>query len=210
MSSYDSNKSGYLHPQYQQQQQQQQQQPPYPTTPAPAQQPQNYFPPIPEQQPVYSSSPTQPFYSSSPTSPRGGMAMMPQPQVGHRRTSSSSSYNSQQPTQFHPHSIPIPIRQPVPQNFQHAASYPPPVTYAQQQPVYARSMSQQSNPYAYADGEGKYEGHHYYGELDPETEREYKRRYAKDKEFERRPTLGGSLLSMVGKVGRAFGSSERR
>ncbi|EOA84496.1 hypothetical protein ACJQWK_07240 [Exserohilum turcicum] len=51
-------------------------------------------------------------------------------------------------------------------------------------------------------GDGQHES--YYGVLDPETEREYKRRCARDKAFERRPTLGHSLLSVVDKVGRAF------
>ncbi|KNG46343.1 hypothetical protein TW65_86980 [Stemphylium lycopersici] len=205
MSSYDSNKSGHLAPQYQQQ-------PPYPTTPAPPSQSQNYFPPIPEQQ-------QQPVYSSSPNQPTSPYATMPEPNIGRRRTSSSSSYNPQlqpqPPTQSMP--MPMPIRQPDPHQYQHpAASYPPPVSYAQQAPVYARSTSQQSHysqhgRHAYADGEDKYEGRHHHhghqhGGLDLETEREYKRRYAKEKEFERRPTLGGSLLSMVDKVGKAFGS----
>ena len=205
MSSYDSNRSGHLHPQYQQQQ------PPYPTTPGGPSQPQTYFPPIPEQQPVYSTSPThqpsystsQPFYSTSPTSPRG---YIPQASSTHRRTSSTSSYNSQRPTHLQqpsmPMTIPIPSRQPHEQyQHQYAASYPPPT----QQHGYA---PQQPQAHGYEDGEDRYEDHaHHYGGLDPKTEREYKRRYAKDKASERRPTLGGSLLSVVGKVGRAF---ERR
>jgi len=224
MSSYDSARSGYQpHAQYSQQQ------PPYPTTPgAPQpQQPTNYFPPIPEQQPIYSSSPTSPYNSGAMT--------MPQPHMPtHRRTSSSSSYNSQRPTHLqHTPSQAIPIRQPDPHSYQYQqpthlapTSYPPPVAYAPQAaPIYARSSSQQShyshhsthahNAHAYADGEDKYEDEHHrhhdqhYGELDPETEREYKRRYAREKEVERRPTLGGSVLSMIGKVGGLLGSDRR-
>jgi hypothetical protein len=45
--------------------------------------------------------------------------------------------------------------------------------------------------------------------LDSETEREYKKRYARERELERRPTLGGSLLSMVGKVGGLLGGDRR-
>jgi hypothetical protein len=41
-----------------------------------------------------------------------------------------------------------------------------------------------------------------YGVLDEETLRQYEKRYAKDRELEKRPTLGGSLMSMV----RALGS----
>jgi hypothetical protein len=209
MSSYGSNKSGYLHPQYQQQQQQPE--PPYPTTPGagpPSQQP-NYFPPIPEQQAMY---------STSPTSPRG--IKIPQAASSrNRRTSSSSSYNSQRPSQIypgthiHPGAMPIPIRQPQYQYQQTPSSYPP---QHQQQPLYAHSpssqQSQHSSPYSehhHHQHEQDHEQQYYYA-LDPETERSYERRYARDKAFERRPTLGGSLLSMVGKVGRAFGGTDRR
>src|SRR5207253_951624 len=100
--------------------------------------------------------------------------------------------------------MPMLKRQPELQQYQNPASYPPPVTYAQQAPVYARSTSQQSHyshhsehihdPHAYADGEDKYDGHHHhhhhhdehYGGIDPETLAEYKRRYAKDQKLERR------------------------
>jgi len=232
MASYDSNRPGYQHSQYPPAppppQQQQQQQPPYPTTPAPPSQPHNYFPPIPEQQPLYSSSPSQPIYSSSPQS---AQLTMPEPQIGHRRSSSSSSYNSQGPTRLQPQPASMPIRQPDVQQYQYQTSHPPPVAYAQQAPVYARSSSQQSHyshhsehahdPHAYADGEDKYDGHHHhhhhhhhqhhhqdddYGRPDAETVAEYKRRYAKEQQFERRPTLGGSLYSAIGKVGKLLGS----
>lgn len=212
MASYDSNQSGYSRPHHQQQQQ-----PPYPTTPQPPTQPQTYFPPIPEQQPVYSTSPTAPFYSSSPPQPQANhsrtystSSSSPQePASGRRRTSSTSSYTSQRPAQQ-----PIPI--PNPQQYQHQyqphASYPPPVTYAQQAPTYTRTPSHHSdhahNPHAYADGEDKYEQD--YGRLDEETERQYRKRCARERALERRPTLGDSLLSVVGRVGRAFGGSERR
>ncbi|EFQ89400.1 hypothetical protein PTT_14334 [Pyrenophora teres f. teres 0-1] len=230
MATYDSNRPGYQHSQYPSAPQQQ---PPYPTSPAPQSQ-HNYFPPIPEQQPVYSSSPSQPMYSSSPQSTQ---VMMPQPQTSHHhRSSSSSSYNSQRPThvQSQPQPISIPIRQPDAQQYQYPTSYPPPVTYAQQAPVYARSSSQQSHyshhsehahdPHAYADGEDKYEGHHHHhhhhhhghhhddhygGGLDEETVAEYKRRYAKDQKLEKRPTLGDSLYSAIGKVGKMLGSERR-
>jgi hypothetical protein len=41
--------------------------------------------------------------------------------------------------------------------------------------------------------------------LDEETLRSYEKRYAKDRELEKRPTLGGSVLSVF----RALGSSKR-
>lgn len=207
MSSFDSNKSGYLHPHYQQQ-------PPYPTTPAPMSQPQ--------QPPFYPSQPSQ----QQPTSQPSGTAMMaPQP-----RDRRSSSFSRQRPDNLQ--SMAIPIRQPNPTDYFQASrtppsSYPPPPpVYAQPMPVYARSASHSSHhshhsqhmhdPHAFADGEDKYE-HRYggpdYAVIDEETEREYERRYARekraDRDLESRPTLGGSLMSMVGKVGRAF-SSERR
>jgi hypothetical protein len=40
-----------------------------------------------------------------------------------------------------------------------------------------------------------------YGVLDDETLRQYEKRYAKDRKLERRPTLGGSLMSMVKALG---------
>jgi hypothetical protein len=36
-----------------------------------------------------------------------------------------------------------------------------------------------------------------YGVLDEETLREYEKRYAKDRQLEKRPTLGGSLISAM-------------
>lgn len=54
------------------------------------------------------------------------------------------------------------------------------------------------DPHAYADGEDKYEQ---YGVLDEDTLRQYEKRYAKDRELEKRPTLGGSLMSMVKALG---------
>ncbi|RMZ69569.1 hypothetical protein GMOD_00006399 [Pyrenophora seminiperda CCB06] len=220
MASYDSNRPSYQYSHYpsaqpppQQPQQQQQQQP------------HSYFPPIPEQRPVYSSSSSQPIYSS-PAQPT--QVMMPQPQTGHRPSSSSSLDNSQQSTQLQSQPRSIPIRQPDAQQYQYSTSYPPPVTYAQQAPVYARSSSQQSHyshhsehahdPHAYADGEDKYDDdyhhhhHHHdahYGGLDAETLAEYKRRYAKDQKLERRPTLGDSVYSAIGKVGKLLGSERR-
>lgn len=86
--------------------------------------------------------------------------------------------------------------------------------YAQQQPVFARSSSHQSHhnndPHAYADGEDKYDGGTF-GPLDEETEREYERRYAREKAMarERRPTLGDSVMGLVSKVGRVLGSERR-
>ncbi|CAO2653910.1 Nn.00g106430.m01.CDS01 [Neocucurbitaria sp. VM-36] len=224
MSSYDSNRSGYLHSQYQQQA------PPYPTTPAPTSQPQQqqqFYPP-PQQQPLYSSSPTsQPYYSSSLTSQPGAMTMIPPGPRKRRSSSSASSSNNNNPArtsgQLQP--IPIPIRQPNPSDYTRTppSSWPgpqPPV-YAQPMPVYARSASHQSHhshhsthmhdPHAYGDGEDKFENQ--YGPIDEETEREYERRYAREKkaqrELESRPTLGGSLMSMMGKLGRTFGSERR-
>ncbi|EDU41603.1 hypothetical protein PtrSN002B_007523 [Pyrenophora tritici-repentis] len=223
MATYDSNRQGYQHSQYYPPASQQQ--PPYPISPAPQSQPHNYFPPIQEQQPVYSSSPSQPLYSSSPQSTH---IMMPQPQISHhRRSSSSSSYNSQRQTHMQPQPTSMPVRQPDTQQYQYPTSYPPPVTYAQQAPVYARPSSQHSHyshhsehaydPHAYADGEDKYEGHHYhhyghrhddhYGSgLGEDTVGEYKRRYAKNQKLEKRPTLGDSLYKTIGKVGKILGS----
>lgn len=126
----------------------------------------------------------------------------------------------------------IPIRQPNPSDYYQTNRTPPssypsqPPVYAQPMPVYARTASHASHhshhsqhihdPHAYADGEDKYEGRYdgpNYGPIDEQTEREYERRYARekraDRDLESRPTLGGSLMSMMGKVGRAF-SSERR
>jgi len=56
------------------------------------------------------------------------------------------------------------------------------------------------DPHAYADGEDKHEEHGH-GGLDEETLRSYERRYAKDRKLEKRPTLGGSLMSVVRALG---------
>lgn len=96
-------------------------------------------------------------------------------------------------------------------------------------PVYARSASQggaASHHSRYSvdgDDRDKYEGPTYLagggpggvvGPIDEQTEREYERRYAREKRelraLESRPTLGGSLMSFMGKLGRTFGGSERR
>lgn len=69
------------------------------------------------------------------------------------------------------------------------------------------------DPHAYADGEDKYEAQgqgqgqsQTWGPLDEDTEREYEARYRRERVAERRPTLGGSVMSMVGKLGRVLGS----
>jgi hypothetical protein len=206
MSSYGSNHSGYIHPsqyapnsqQQHQQQQQQAPQPPYPTTPGPppTSQPQAYFPPTPQYQPTYSTSPASPWqqptystspyqqqpqaysnYSSSPTT-----TPMPQPQ---RRSSSS-------PTQAHfPQSQPIAI----------------PTRYSQPgPPVYARSHGSHHNHHVhdhhtYGDGEDVHDNGQVYGVLDEDTLRQYEKRYAKDRELEKRPTLGDSVMSMFKVLG---------
>ena len=62
--------------------------------------------------------------------------------------------------------------------------------------------------HAWADGEDRYEGQGF-GRIDEATEREYEKRYARERAMERRPTLGDSLLSAVGKLGSAFGGKRR-
>lgn len=73
------------------------------------------------------------------------------------------------------------------------------------------------DPHAFADGEDADEGRgrsysrgggrgkegDNWGEygLDEETLRQYEKRYAKDRELEKRPTLGGSVLSAIGFLG---------
>ncbi|OAL51693.1 hypothetical protein IQ07DRAFT_388850 [Pyrenochaeta sp. DS3sAY3a] len=226
MSSYGSNKSGFLHPQYQQA-------PPYPTTPGPTQPQQSpFYPSAPPQQyqhhqqqhqHQYGTSPTtQAMYSSSPTSPS---ALMPDSPPDTRQRRSSSFTKHSRPGM----PLPIPIRQSQPSTYAYAhtppSSYPPQPTYAQPGgiPVYARSSSYQPqgssayNPpmhdgHTYGDGEDRFDG---YDRIDEEREREraFEKRYAREKraqrELENRPTLGGSVMSMVGKVGRAFGSEKR-
>jgi hypothetical protein len=53
------------------------------------------------------------------------------------------------------------------------------------------------DPHAYADGEDKYDDGQAYGVLDEETLRQYEKRYAREREVERRPTLGGSMMSAL-------------
>lgn len=57
------------------------------------------------------------------------------------------------------------------------------------------------DPHAFADGEDKYDSNQAYGVLDEDTLRQYEKRYAKDRALEKRPTLGGSLMSMVRTLG---------
>jgi hypothetical protein len=182
-------------------------QPPYPTTPGPtpSAQPQAYFPPTPQQQqPMYSTSPSSPWqqppspwlqqpYSNQPQGSYPPQTSMPFPH--HRRSSSTSqssgphNFQQQQPfTQTAPISIP-----------QTYYSQPGP-------PVYARSAGSHHNHNHHVHD------HHTYGDgedgtmaLDEETLRSYEKRYAKDRELEKRPTLGGSVLSMF----KALGSSKR-
>ncbi|KAH7410162.1 hypothetical protein DE146DRAFT_340916 [Phaeosphaeria sp. MPI-PUGE-AT-0046c] len=202
MSSYGSNHSGYLHPsQYPpnppaQQQQQQQPQPPYPTTPGPAPGQQSaFFPPAPQNQPMYSTSPAspwqQPNYSSSPASApqypfySSSPGSAPQQPMQHHRRSSSMSQSG--PPHFNSGTAPIAIPQ------------------QQQQPY---GFGQQE----YTQHHGSHSSHHSHhphghdadsndgqawGELDQETLRSYEKRYAKDRKLEKRPTLGGSVISMV-------------
>jgi hypothetical protein len=193
------------------------QQPPYPTTPGtiPTSQPQAYFPPQPQQQqPIYASSPpSQPFYASSPnaqfmpspTMQPGAMMIPQQHQQPMRHRGSSSSTHSDRP-QFQPQFQP-----------QYASSAPIPIAHPQfyQPSAYPRHSSHSSV--------GSHHGHHHhhayvddddepqrrYGELDEDTLREYEARYRKDRRLERRPTLGDSVMSMVGKVGGLFGSDRR-
>ncbi|KAF2846686.1 hypothetical protein T440DRAFT_221736 [Plenodomus tracheiphilus IPT5] len=228
MSSYGSNKSGFMHPQYHPQA------PPYPPTHGSNVPPQtsSLYPPNP-----------QPYQQQQyPTLAPGAL-----PIPRDRRSSSTSS--TRRP------SFGIPIRQPLPQDYtptspmnqtqtQPQTSYTPqpqpqplyptqtptypmyaplqPLTYPphQTQPIYARSSSHNSHyshhsahgphdHHEYADGEDKYEGGYDGVLLDEETEREYERRYARERAAERRPTLGGSVLSMVGKVKGILGAERR-
>ncbi|EAT89650.1 hypothetical protein HBI56_030170 [Parastagonospora nodorum] len=214
MSSYGSNTPGYIHPSqyppHPQPQYQQAPNPPYPTTPGPpTSQPTAYFPPQPQQQPAYSTSPASPWqqpayasspqhqyppqnpiYSSSPTAHDAAMMHLPNGPPSHRRSSSLSQ-------SARPHfssSAPISIPQ-------------------QQRPaIYARSHGSHSSHgshhshhphdhHAFGDGEDIHDNGQVYGVLDEETLRQYEKRYAKDRELEKRPTLGGSLMSMVKALG---------
>ncbi|OAL01051.1 hypothetical protein IQ06DRAFT_293188 [Phaeosphaeriaceae sp. SRC1lsM3a] len=200
MSSYGSNHSGYLHPsQYPpnppaQQQQQQHPQPPYPTTPGPAPGQQSaFYPPAPQnQQQMYSTSPASPwqtpnysssapqypFYSSSPGS------APPQPMQQHHRRSSSMSQNGR--PQFSNGTAPIAI----PQQQQ-------PYGFGQQ--GYAHSHGSHGSQHSHHHHHG-HDGHgedEQWGVLDEETLRSYEKRYAKERKLEKRPTLGGSVMSMV-------------
>ncbi|KAH8725460.1 hypothetical protein GQ44DRAFT_217699 [Phaeosphaeriaceae sp. PMI808] len=208
MSSYGSTRSGYLHPsQYPPNppQQHQQSQPPYPTTPDPSTnpQPQPFYPPHPHQKTTHSTSPTHQIYSSSP-------------QQGYFSTPTSQPFYHQAQQQQQP-SQPPPL---LPQHTRRTSSFshqnPPPfpptapiqIPAAQfQQPVYARDGSHSShyshhgmhNPHTWVDGEDKHEQGH--AGLDEDTLRQYEKRYAKDRELERRPTLGGSLMTVVKALG---------
>jgi hypothetical protein len=55
--------------------------------------------------------------------------------------------------------------------------------------------------HAFADGEEVHDKARGYGVLDEETLRQYEKRYAKDRKLEKRPTLGGSLMSMFRVLG---------
>ena len=194
MTSHDSHTSGVMHPQHAPRAA-----PPYPITPAasPRLQPQ----PQPPQQPP---SPLCPTPIPMPHAPHSStLPIMPMPMPIRPLRPQSSSANS---PPFTPHA-------------------PPPIC-AQHQSVYTRSVSHTSyatphNHHAYPDGENQLEhsssssssssSSNAYGVLHAETEREYERRYRKERAraVERRPTLGGSVLSMVGKVGKVL-SAERR
>jgi hypothetical protein len=71
--------------------------------------------------------------------------------------------------------------------------------------VYARQPSHgshHSHHSHHADGEDRAAnaGGNEWG-LDDETLRQYEKRYAKDRELEKRPTLGGSLIGFVRALG---------
>ncbi|KAF2030934.1 hypothetical protein EK21DRAFT_64329 [Setomelanomma holmii] len=202
MSSYGSAHSGNIHPSHYQQYPQQYPQPPYPTTPGPPGplRSQAFYPPNPQQQ-QYGTSPTtqyqQPFYSSSPGQQLAMPTGPPSTNPDHR---SSSFSQHQRPPFAQLASAPIAIPQ-----SQHQALY-------DQTPAYARRPSHHSDhshhshhahdAHASADGE---EGHGHAGKqwgLDDETLRAYEKRYAKDRELEKRPTFGGSLMSAMRVLGR--------
>ncbi|KAF1849165.1 uncharacterized protein K460DRAFT_394059 [Cucurbitaria berberidis CBS 394.84] len=216
------------------------QQPPfYPPTPQQHQQQQHALysstPPT-FSQPFYSSSP-----SSLPNAAMGINPIIPQQKARRSSSTSSTSYPSQPwPGKMQP--IPIPMRQPNPSDYYYQQQRTPPSSWPPQQqqqgygyapqpqtapfPIYAQRPASMQSTHSgsyhsqqhmhdtpvYANGEEKYESK--YGPIDEDTEREYERRYAKEKRAQRalenRPTLGGSLLSMVGKVGRAIGGSDKR
>jgi hypothetical protein len=52
-----------------------------------------------------------------------------------------------------------------------------------------------------SQGEDVHDNGQVYGVLDEETLRQYEKRYAKDRALEKRPTLGGSVMSMVRALG---------
>jgi hypothetical protein len=199
--SSNSSPTGYTHPS-----QQYPPQPPYPTTPNPAPSQSQYLPPPPplqHHQPIYATSPpTQqqrmystsppardPYYSTSPPS-----YTMPH---HHRRTSSSASHQ------------PRPYFQPQSQSHHaYPSSTPISIPAPQQQHYHTRNSSSYGSQHStYNDGEaGRH--HNPYG-LDEDTLREYDARYRKEKAAERRPTLGGSLMSAVGKIGGLVGGGRR-
>jgi hypothetical protein len=77
---------------------------------------------------------------------------------------------------------------------------------ASQAPGYARSQGSHHSQHvhdahAFGDGEDMHDHGQGYGVLDEETLRQYEKRYAKDRRLEKRPTLGGSVMSMFRALG---------
>lgn len=151
--------------------------------------PVQHLPPIPQQQPIpmnyqYSPQPQQTVLSSSPSRPR-------------RRSSSSTyGYNPRQSYES-AHS------------YQSAQSHPSPDMYGRHS---QNGYGNHDDRYNYGnenEGAGQV-----YAEAPPvkgygDWDKEEVTKYYKNKELEKRPTLGGSLMSLVRKGGKAL-SGERR
>lgn len=206
MTSYGSHQSGssFLHSYYPPKAA-----PPYPITPAASPQPSQssrFYPP--------------PLHQQHQSPPPGPLPMPPTPCDNRRSSSHSSTHRPTLP-------IPIPnsVRPPLPQNdFAITPNSPPyalhtsPPTQAQYPPVYARSSSHASysplhDPY-YAGGENRparSSSGAGSGRKAAETEREHERRHRRERvqTAERRPTLGDSMLSMVGTVGKVLRPEKR-
>jgi len=112
-----------------------------------------------------------------------------------QRTRRSSSMHSQLP--FHT-TAPIPITQQRPPIY----ARPRHGSHSSHNGSHRSSGSYLHDPHTYADGEDYHDspaGEE--GRLDEDTLREYEKRYKEDRKLEKRPTLGGSLVSAFRALG---------
>ncbi|KAF1915821.1 hypothetical protein BDU57DRAFT_207061 [Ampelomyces quisqualis] len=145
----------------------------------------SHYPPNPQTQQMPSQQPY-------PTTPRPAPTL--QPQAFYAPT---THHHHHQQTHPSPPSTPMSIPTPRPPSNRHATS-----AHAQnfaRPPSYARSHSHASHhaPQTRADAEDSEQSL----VLDGDTLRQYERRYAKDRELEKRPTLGGSVMSVIRALG---------